>query len=179
MTTQLKDCLCKNFLAAIDMFTNVVRLCPDELWKDKKFFNLTYHTAIFLEYYLSSPVKDFRPILTYTLYAADKLPIDAVDDVIADRHFTKNEVIRQLLTVREKCQSLISQATMDKLLARWIHDEEVDLHGLCPSVVVNYSLLEILMYNLRHLQHHTGQLNLFMRQQANVATDWISHADCV
>ena len=40
----------------------------------------------------------------------------------------------------------------------------------------NYSLLEILLYNLRHIQHHAAQLNLLLRQNTNDAPNWVSQA---
>ena len=81
-----------------------------------------------------------------------------------------------LSAIREKAKSLILPASEEQLGRRWIVDEEVDLHGLCPSLVVNYSVLEILFYNLRHVQHHIGQLNLLLRQKADVAAEWIACA---
>lgn len=179
MTAHLKDCLCKNFLAAIDMFARIVTVCPPTVWNEKKYFYLTYHTVIFLDYYLSSPVKEFHPLLPYTVCDPDNLPDGAVDDVIPDRHFTQEEMLNYINSIRMKCRHLINVAWEDKLQRRWISEGETDLHGLCPPMVVNYSLLEILFYNLRHIQHHSGQLNLLLRQRENVAVGWIAQSECV
>ena len=179
MNKIFKDCLCKNFLAAIDMFKNIISLCPDRLWEqDKKFFYLTYHTAIFLDYHLSNPVKEFYPILAYTIYNAGNLPRQAIDDVIPDKFYTKEELLNYIFIIRKKCQNLIAHVSDERLEKRWINDDEMNIHGLCPSLVSNYNLLEILFYNLRHLQHHAGQLNLLLRQNSNIAADWISHSVC-
>lgn len=63
-----KETLWKNFAAAIDILKGAVKLCPDELWQeDRKFFYLTYHTTIFLAYYLTRPVRDFTASLPYTI----------------------------------------------------------------------------------------------------------------
>ncbi len=40
----------------------------------------------------------------------------------------------------------------------------------------NFSLLEILFYNVRHIQHHSAQLNLLLRQTINNAPTWVSQA---
>ncbi|WP_394370724.1 hypothetical protein [Flavobacterium hibisci] len=37
---------------------------------------------------------------------------------------------------------------------------------------MNYSLLEILLYNLRHTQHHVGQLNMLIRQDLDKHIEW-------
>jgi len=172
------DCLWKNFAAAIDMLKSVIVLCPVELWKnDKKFYYLTYHTVLFLDYYLTNPVSNFHPILPYTITDPAELPPDAVDDVIPDQFYNKDEFLIYLSTIREKCKKLITETPAEKLQSRWIEEAEIETHGLCPTLVINYSVLEILFYNLRHVQHHTAQLNLILRQKANVAAQWISHAN--
>jgi hypothetical protein len=171
------DCLWKNFGAAIDMLKNAIVLCPDKLWlTDRKFYYLTYHTVIFLDYYLTYPVSDFNPDLPYTITDAAKIPPDAVDDVMPNQFYSKEDFFIYLSAIREKCKKLITQASEEKLRSRWIEDAEIEMHGLCPTLVVDYSVLEILFYNLRHVQHHVGQLNMILRQKANEAAPWISHA---
>jgi hypothetical protein len=177
MENKFKECLWINFTAAIDMLRNAVTLCPDDLWlKEKKFFYLTYHTTIFLDYYLTNPVKDFVPTLPYTIVDSNNLPKEAVDDVIPNRFYTRQEILSYLTLIREKCKKIIFLPP-DKLMERWIDESEINLHGLCASLVTNYTVLEILFYNLRHVQHHVGQLNLLLRQKINKAPEWISHAD--
>lgn len=172
------DCLWKNFGAAIDMLRGIVILCPDELWKkDKRIFYMAYHTVIFLDYYLTHPVREFRPLLPYTIGDPDNLPAEAVDDVLPDRHYTKEEIADYLTSIREKCRKLILTASEEELAARWIRDDEIEIHGLCAGLVVNYSVLEILFYNFRHVQHHAGQLNLLLRQKADVAAGWVAVAE--
>jgi len=46
--------------------------------------------------------------------------------------------------------------------ARWINESK------------NFSFLEILLYNMRHIQHHVAQLNLYLRQTIDRAPKWVS-----
>jgi hypothetical protein len=178
MIDYFKQCLWANFGAAIDMLKNAVALCPYELWvKEKKFFYLAYHTTIFLDYYLSIPVTEFRPLLPYTIVDAAKLPAESIDDVIPDQWYSKEEMLIYLSAIREKCKKLIANASQDELNERWINVTEVNLHGLCPSIAKNYTVLDILFYNFRHVQHHVGQLNFILRQKINTAPDWIAQID--
>lgn len=159
------------------MLSNAVALMPNELWqKEKKFFYLSYHTTIFLDYYLTKPVRDFAPALPYTIIDSNRLPEEAVDDVIPNRFYTQQEIHDYLTIIREKCRKIILSSD-DQLVERWIDPSEINLHGLCPSLVTDFTVLEILFYNFRHVQHHVGQLNLLLRQKINKAPDWISHAD--
>lgn len=178
MENEFKQCLWKNFGAAIDMLSGAIALCPDEQWQtNRKFYYLAYHTAIFLDYYLTQPVKDFQPTLSYSLADPDNLPPEAVDDVIPERFYSRAEMLFWLSDIREKCKILITLSTTDQFMERWIKDSEIGLHGLCPPIVENYTVLEILFYNFRHVQHHVGQLNFILRQKINKAPDWVSHAD--
>lgn len=178
MNTHFQNTLWKNFAAIIDMLDNIIALCSDELWeKDKQFYYMSYHVTIFLDYYLTSPVKEFIPLLPYKLTDPEKLPEGAVDDVLPCRFYSKEELRNALAISREKCKQLVLSTPAEKFSERWINDDEIELHGLCPSLVVNYTLLEILYYNFRHVQHHVGQLNLLLRQRANVAADWIALAE--
>jgi len=177
MVDSIKQSLWANFGAAIDMLNNAIALCPDELWeKEEKFYYMAYHATIFLDYYLSVPVTDFRPMLPYTIIESIKLPAEAIDDVIPSRWYSKEEIQTYLSAIREKCRKLITRASQDSLNERWINEAEIDLHALCPSTVKDYTVLDILFYNFRHVQHHVGQLNLMLRQKINTAPDWVSRA---
>lgn len=37
----------------------------------------------------------------------------------------------------------------------------------------DYSVFEMLLYNMRHVQHHSAQLNKFLRQYINNAPAWV------
>jgi hypothetical protein len=178
MNLIFQESLWRNFAAVIDMLKNIIIICPDKIWqKEKKIFYMMYHTVIFLDYYLTRPVKDFHPNLPYTICDPDYLPSEAIDDVIPNQFYSKEEFLTYISAIREKCKKLIEQTPMEKFNERWISDDEIDMHGLCPSLVTKYNLLEILLYNFRHVQHHVGQINLLLRQKANVAIEWISQSN--
>jgi uncharacterized damage-inducible protein DinB len=94
-----------------------------------------------------------------------------------DRFYSQDELLHYLSAIREKCKKLVLLSSEQKLRERWITDAEITMHGLCPGIVENYSILEILFYNFRHVQHHVAQLNFMLRQKAGIAADWVSHAD--
>ena len=178
MNQQFQDVTWKNFAAAIDMLRNIIIICPDDIWqKEKKIFYMVYHTTIFLDYYLSKPVKDFHPRLPYTIADPERLPAEAIDDVIPNQFYTKEQLLDYIAGIRAKCKRLILETPAEKFSEHWIDDDEINLHNLCPQTVVNYNRWEIIFYNLRHVQHHVGQLNLLLRQKANVAAEWISEAE--
>jgi hypothetical protein len=178
MEEKYKLCLWKNFAASIDMLAEAIRICPEALWKKEgRFFYTAYHTAIFLDFYLTFPVGEFRPVLPYILVPENQIPTEALDDVLPQRPYNQQEVISALKAIRLKLDRLIGPGARHNLMEKWIQEFEVDLHGLCPSLVEDYTLVEILFYNFRHVQHHVGQLNLILREKADRAADWISQAE--
>ena len=44
----------------------------------------------------------------------------------------------------------------------------------CPFPYRNMSNGELLLYNMRHVQHHAAQLNMRLRQETNSAPRWVS-----
>ena len=168
MINDLKESLWKQFGASIDMLKNAILLWPDEQWNSgKKFFYNAYHCLVFLDYYLTIPPENFTSPLPFTIAESGDVPPDAIDDVIPDRIYSKTELLNYLHLSREKCHILIAGLTEEKLKERWV-EELGDM---------NYSVLELLLYNMRHVQHHAAQLNLFLRQGINNAPGWVSRAE--
>ena len=174
MEDLFKETIWKQFGASIDMLRNALTLCPEELFNsNKKFFYISYHTLLFLDYYLTIPPTGFSSPLPYTYQEPGEVPEDAVDDMVPDRFYSKLELLAYLASTRKKCHALITGLTEDKLQERWMQSP----NKIAGRSTINFSILEILLYGLRHVQHHVGQLNLLLRQQLNTAPGWAGRAN--
>jgi len=168
MINDIKQYLWRQFGASIDMLHNAITACPEDLLiSDRRFFYTVYHTLFFLDLYLTNPPKNFSPLLPYTIHEDPNIPRGALDDIVPDRQYSKQELLDYLQTLREKCRTVISELKED-LSERWIKED--DEH---PR---NYAMFELLMYNMRHVQHHTAQLNMILRKEINSAPRWVSYA---
>ena len=157
------------------MLSNAIGHAPERMWRpNTKFYFLAYHTVVFLEYYLTQPVASYSPLFPYNLVEVENIPAEGIDDVLPARFYSQQEIVEGLDAISLKCKKLILNASEETLNSPWIKHEEIELHGLCPGIAEDYTLLEILFYNLRHVQHHTAQLNLLLRQQNGTAPDWVS-----
>lgn len=157
MNDTLKTELWQQFGAAIDMLQNSVASCPDNLWNDSsQFWYNAYHVIFFLDYYLSEDADKFMPPEPYTLSELDP------DGRLPERVYEKKELIGYLDYCREKCRKLIASLSEENLKKRFINQYR------------NYSRFEIILYNMRHVQHHAGQLNLLIRQSGNEPPNWVS-----
>jgi len=133
----------------MDMLGNALTACPDELWDtESKFWYKGYHTIFFLDYYLSdTPMEgDYLPPVPFTKSEFE-------DNKLPERVYDKAELLAYLGVARRKCHDLLAGLTAEELLVKRFVSEYKD-----------FSIFELLMYNMRHVQHHTGQLNLLLRQ---------------
>ena len=156
----MRDLLWGQFGAAIEMLENAMRACPDDLWRDRsrrpEYWYVAYHTLFWLDLYLSETDVGFTPPAPFTLVELDPA------GVMPERPYGKPELLAYLAHGREKCRATIAGLTEARARER------------CVFTWRETSLLELLLYNMRHVQHHAAQLNLILRQETDSAPDWVS-----
>jgi hypothetical protein len=158
--------LWRQFGAAVDMLEAALHACPDELWCEPAhpptwksndvvgFWYVVYHTLFWLDCYLSGGRADFAPPHPYTLAEREPWKLPA-------RPYTKQELQTYLDYGREKCRTTLAQLT------------DASAANVCELPWGSLTFAELLVYNLRHVQHHTGQLQLMLRQNVAAAPGWI------
>jgi hypothetical protein len=157
----LRAILWQQFGAAIDMLDNPLRACPEEIWGNRtqqpEFWYVAYHTLFWLDLYLSGSVEGFAPPAPFGLTELEwgGLP---------DRVFTKDELRTYLAHCRRKCQATI-EALTDERAARPFRFPWGEM-----------SFLELLLYNMRHVQEHAAQLSLILGQKLGWEAEWVSRA---
>ena len=139
------------------MLENALIACPNELWGTaSKFWYIAYHMLFYLDYYLTDEPESFLPPSPFTLSEFDPGGIMPV------RVYSKKELLVYLRFCRNKCHDLIAGLTDEGAKEHWVNEYR------------NYSILEILLYNMRHVQHHAAQLNLLLRQGIDNVLKWVS-----
>ena len=90
MIEHLRKVLWNQFGASIDMLSNIIAMWPDQYWNlTNKVYYLSYHTFLFLDYYLTIPPTNFTVQLPFTLIPPGKIPGYAIDDLLPGRLYTK------------------------------------------------------------------------------------------
>jgi hypothetical protein len=150
------------FGASIDMLENAIEACPNEVWGAKadfqEFWYLSFHTLFWLDLYLHGPIEGFQPPEPFGLEELDPA------GVFPNRVYRKDELLDYLRHCRKKLRNALNSMD-DGAATRTI------THG---SRVMSFE--ELLWYNMRHVQHHTAQLNLMLRQSSDSAPGWVSKA---
>jgi hypothetical protein len=157
-----REIIWQQFGAAIDMLENALLACPDELWGDRskqpEFWYVVFHTLFWLDLYLSGSVEGFAPPTPFTLDELDPAGL------LPERVYSKDELLTYLGYGRKKCRTTIAALT----------DEKARRHS--GFGWVDLSFAELLLYTMRHVQHHAAQLNLILRQTIGSAPRWVASA---
>ena len=162
----------RQFAATIQMMRAAMEACPDQLWDDRTdgtpFWHLAYHGLFFTDFYLSGEEKTFEA----RDFHEDKshfLPGDYQEfgGIVTTPAFSYSR--GQLLAYADhclaKCDETFGTLTDERALER------------CGFSWYELNVGEFLLNNLRHAQHHAGQLALLLRRRADVGVDWLGTRD--
>ncbi len=83
---------------------------------------------------------------------------------IPDRVYTKAELLAYLHDCRQKCRTTLHALT----------DEQMERR--CEFSWGTCSFFELLIYNLRHVQGHTAQLEMVLGQHIRPQSDYVTQA---
>ena len=143
------------FQAALEMLRRAVVQCPDELWTDSSyrnvFWRLAYHTLFYLHFYLQARAEDFIPWARHRPEYHRMQP--------GGEPYSKAEILEYCDLIRDQIDQLVPVSDLD-----------------APSGFdwLPFNRLETHLYNMRHLQQHTGELSERLGAAANLEVDWVS-----
>jgi uncharacterized damage-inducible protein DinB len=148
--------ICKNeYYALIEMLQKAINICSKELWDRKTegipFWQLAYHSVYYLDFYLGESPKKHE----------QRFDIKENLDERMKKILTKEQLKTYLIEVKEKCDRVLEGLSTK------------ELEGKNSYFWTGPTLAHRLVYNIRHSQHHVGQLNLILRQNENKTVKWI------
>lgn len=157
----LQDVLKSQYHASLAMLREAIDACPADLWTDasyvNQFWQVAYHTLFYTDFYLQPsettflPWEHHRP--KYNFFpsrpeAARSLTPYSIDEVRA---------------YGARCDAIIDSAV-----------DRLDLSSPDSGFPwYKMSKLEHQFVNLRHIQHHTGQLAERIRQATGGGVGWV------
>ena len=159
LLSSFNESIWKQFGATIDMFENAIVMCPEEFWGKPQFWYKAFHASFWLDYYLTTNPDGFTPSSPFTTSEFDK------SGKLPERKYTKDEVLTYVRASKKKLHAVMKNMNEEVALGRWINPDR------------DFSFFEMLLYNMRHLQHHTAQLNLLLRQGITDAPGWIAQTE--
>ena len=165
MQSKINEYVLAQFGASIDMLENAIDLCPSEIWNRNDgfsdFWYIAYHTLFFIDFYLTESPEKFIPFKDFGITELDP------KGILPDRIFTKDELKSYVEHCRNKCKATIEGQSEDNI------DNDYKFGTL------KLKFFELILYNMRHAQHHTAQLNLLLRHQIDSAPKWVRRTNKV
>lgn len=162
MNASTKTALASQYAAALAMLGRAIEACPEALWDDAsastfgRFWYIAYHTLFWTDCYLSPSVEGFHPPAPFGLEEFD--PAGAFPATVP----TKAQLMDWLAHDRDKCAARIAALDESAARARFV------------TGWVDLEVEELLFDNLRHVQHHVGQLQMLMRQHGAEPPRWVT-----
>ena len=157
------DAIRQQFGAAIDSLEGAIEACPDAVWTSgERWFHpwyLAFHTLFWLDLYLSESDADYLPPEPFTRGELEP-------NVYPDRPYSRQELLEWLVGCREALTARLASISSDQ-----------DARRRCRLHWGEMEAVELLLYNLRHVQHHAAQLNLLIRQAGGEPASWVMRTD--
>ncbi|MBN1610673.1 MAG: DinB family protein [Polyangiaceae bacterium] len=162
----------RQFAAAIQTMRAAIEACPDELWDDRTegspFWHLAYHALYFTDFYLSAEERVFAA-RDYHRDKAHFLPGDYREfgGIVTTPEFAyrKDQLLDYADHCLRRCDETFGNLSDERALER------------CGFWWYELNVGEFLINNLRHAQHHAGQLALLLRRRADVGIAWLGTRD--
>jgi hypothetical protein len=158
MLEYIKTILTAQFEAALCMLKDCVRKCPQEHWEGKiandSLRQVAYHTLFYVDLYLSPNERAFELRDFHRRGGDERL------DTGPSTGLSKDETLSYLMICRQKALATLAAETLESL------------QGASGFGWLSFSRGELHLHNLRHVQHHTGQLSAFLRRIVEDGERW-------
>ncbi len=160
----LKQIIQSQYLASLEMLKEAITTCPDAMWdnpEDKnRFWHLAYHALFFTHLYLQPTEKDFLPWEKHQdqMQFMGQLSESPDEEPAAGEAYSKEALLEYLAVCQQQVVTLVPGLDLDS---------ESGFYWL------PFGKLELQFYNIRHLQHHTGELCERLGHRAQVDVKWV------
>ncbi len=151
--------------AALDMLQAAIEGCPEAVWDREEDGNrswqVAYHAIFYTHFYLHAKEADFVPWEGHRenlQIFGDRLPWPPHDEIDHGEPLTKAEVLDYLAHCRAQVDAIVPG---------------LDLHAESGFAWLPMSKLEHMLYNLRHLMQHTGELYERLAKTGGPELPWV------
>jgi hypothetical protein len=167
MLALIREGLSAQFGASLQMLGGCLDRADPSVWLAPvgrvAFWHVAYHVLFCTDMYLSPGEGAFRPPAFHQEGSNffGPPPWAPQMKVVIDRPYDKETLADYLGTCRAKARRVLAGET------------EAALAGPSGFPWLKCSRFEAHLYNLRHLQHHTGQLAAGLRRRSGQGVEWV------
>lgn len=167
----MRSVILSQFEASLCMLKECIEACPAEWWDGPApthtiakypFWMVAYHTLCFVDVYLSRTDQDWQPRTGPAgLHPRGRAELE---DEYPSRKFSKEELLGYVEFCRRKLIATLGDEPGSQTA-------EI-LAGPSGFPRLPFSRAELHLYNIRHIQHHTGQLGAYLRRVDPACKEW-------
>lgn len=160
----IHEMLARQYRASLEMLGQAIAQCPESLWVamayPNRFWHIAYHALFFTHLYLQASESEFRPWAKHrqNYQFLGPLPWPPHERPKIEAPYDKDEILEYQQLCRREIDARVPL---------------VDLHAASGFHWLPFSKLELQLYNIRHLQHHAGQLVDRLRTAGDICVNWV------
>jgi hypothetical protein len=159
----IKPAIIDQYGAALEMLRLAIVQFPGARWNDphnrKKFWQVAYHALFYTHLYLHDGLNNFKA------WDKHRSEIHRLGSAPAQAEVVEPYSREEVLEFFEVCRQMVT----DKVTAH-------DLEAPSGFEWLPFSKLELQLYNIRHIQHHTAELIEWLGANENIDVDWVGMA---
>ena len=160
-----QQAMISQYEAALCMLGQCAERCPDVMWQapvvNHPFSQSVFHTLFFTDLYLGTDIPAQKEQEFHRQHAEAFADYEELEYREPTRTYEKCFVADYLKFCRHKARTVVGAETPESLARPtgfpWIETTRMELHP----------------YNVRHIQHHAGQLVVKLREQAELGKVWV------
>jgi hypothetical protein len=162
--TNVHEMLAKQYRASMAMLKEAIAQCPESLWLDpefpNKFWHIAYHVLYYTHLYLQNSLRGFTKWKKHreNYNRLDRLSAPRRRQPKIDAPYSKEEILEYFEICLREIEARVPS---------------VDFNMSSGFYWLPFSKLELQLYNIRHIQHHTGQLIDRLRTVAGIGIGWV------
>lgn len=156
----VKDTIKSQYLASLEMLKGAIENCPESLWGNPEynnpFWHTAYHALFYCHLYLQRSEEDFVP------WEKNKDEYRSLGSSGEESEFSDPYSKEEILAYHELCCEQVEEQVAS-----------LDLEAESGFSWLPFDKLQIQFYNIRHIQHHTGELFERLGAYADIELNWI------
>jgi len=159
----IKPIVKSQYHAALDMLKQVIAVCPEAVWlstvPQNHFWRVAFHALFYTHLYLQPAEGDFVkwPKHRDQSQFLGTVPWPPHDQPKIGEPYTKEELLEYLDLVHAEVDARVDALDPDGSSGFWW---------------LSFDKTELQLYNIRHLQHHTGELSDRLGNEG-IELDWV------
>ena len=159
----IKATFISQYRAALEMLKQAIEQCPESLWVDASYSNpfwqVTFHVLFYTHFYLQSSEEAFVPWEKHKdAHVSLGSPEEPEQSAEAAQPYSKEELLAYLAL----CWQQVEKQMID-----------LDLTARSGFYWLPFDKLELQIYNIRHIQQHSGELCERLGATGNIEIGWV------